>query len=265
MSNRETQQNSSVQSWRGVDQRTQPTLVQDGFFTMSRGVFFGLGDNAERLPGKEILAYLDEPIFQLFINGNNLLIQTMENLYSVALSEILPQRVQVFTFNSVGDTSGFFYFIGTGYGQSSWSNPSSGGLLTTTSSAIFTGVTSATTDRTTAQIIVNNVANSWIVWDFGTAHVTVTDYLLRGRSDFSGDINPRNWKLQGSNNNSSWTDIDVRVNDTTVGPGAATWGHFTCTDTGRWRYLRLLQNGVNAAGNNFLVNSEAEFYGTFRY
>lgn len=75
MSNRETQLAISLQQWRGVDQRTSPTLVQEGFFVFSRGVYFGLGDNAERVPGKTLSVKLPGPILQIFQFGSNAIIQ----------------------------------------------------------------------------------------------------------------------------------------------------------------------------------------------
>lgn len=88
MSNRETQLPSSIQKWKGVDQRIQPTLVQDGFFVMSRGVYFGLGDNAQRLEGKLVSAFMGEPIFSLTICGDLLLIQTLNNLYMTPIASL---------------------------------------------------------------------------------------------------------------------------------------------------------------------------------
>lgn len=66
----------------------QPTLVQDGFFVMSRGVYFGLGDNAQRLEGKLLSAFMGEPIFSLTVSGNLLLIQTMNNLYITPIASL---------------------------------------------------------------------------------------------------------------------------------------------------------------------------------
>lgn len=88
MSRRETRLTISLQQWRGVDQRTKPTLVRDGFFVMSRGVFFGLGDNAERIPGKKLSTLLPTAVFNLQQFGNKVLIQIMDSVLIVDAKEL---------------------------------------------------------------------------------------------------------------------------------------------------------------------------------
>lgn len=90
MSQRETQVQSSLQKWKGVNQRTQPTLLEDGFFSMSQGIYFGLGDNAERIPGKQLAGYLQGlSIFNIFQFGNISFIQTKTKLFSVPTSDLI--------------------------------------------------------------------------------------------------------------------------------------------------------------------------------
>lgn len=93
MSNRETQIGSSIQQWRGVDQRTSPTLVQDGFFVFSRGVYFGLGDNAERVPGKTLSVKLSGPILQIFQFGSNTIIQSYGQIDFVDTASLINKDV----------------------------------------------------------------------------------------------------------------------------------------------------------------------------
>lgn len=88
-SQRETRIAGSTQRWRGVDQRTQPTLVQEGFFIMARGTYFGLGDNVERLPGKKLSGVLPGPVFQMTVLGDIVILQSFDKLYTVPLSELL--------------------------------------------------------------------------------------------------------------------------------------------------------------------------------
>lgn len=89
MSRRETQIQISLQQWRGVDQRTSPVLVQDGFFVMSRGVFFGLGENAERVPGKVLSQYMVDPVFNIFQFGDKVLIQTIDELWIADIDDLV--------------------------------------------------------------------------------------------------------------------------------------------------------------------------------
>ncbi len=88
MAERETQISGVLQQWRGVDQRTQPTLVQDGFFVMTRGVFFGLGDNAQRVPGKRLAGLLPAAIFQIVQFGEIAIVQSMNTVNIVPIAEL---------------------------------------------------------------------------------------------------------------------------------------------------------------------------------
>ncbi len=85
---RETQGGASLNQWKGINQRTQPTLVQDGFFTEGRGVFFGLGDNAERIPGKRLSGQLDRSIFSITPFQGLLFIQGYDTLSLIPKEEV---------------------------------------------------------------------------------------------------------------------------------------------------------------------------------
>ena len=89
MSERETRFQTNQQNWKGVDQRTQPTLVKDDFFVMSKGVLFGSGDNAERLPGKALAFLLPQGVFNIVQFGNMVFIQTFAALQMVSVEELL--------------------------------------------------------------------------------------------------------------------------------------------------------------------------------
>lgn len=112
MSERETQISISLQQWRGVDQRTSPTRVQDGFFVMSRGVFFGLGENAERVPGKRLSGLMDDAVFNLVQFGDRVLVQTMTKLLIGDVSEFVgfdltftPDVPGLVSFSNIGHDS----------------------------------------------------------------------------------------------------------------------------------------------------------------
>lgn len=87
MSRRETRVDSDLQKWRGIDQRTQPTLLQDGFFTISRGIYFGLGE-AERLPGKSLSYQFDGPVFVIAQFDNMAILQGYNEVFMVEVNEL---------------------------------------------------------------------------------------------------------------------------------------------------------------------------------
>lgn len=88
MSERETRVDSVLQQWRGVDQRTQPTLVKDGFFVMARGVYFGLGGNAERIPGKTLSTLMAQPVFNIVQVGQKVIIQGLTTVWICDISDL---------------------------------------------------------------------------------------------------------------------------------------------------------------------------------
>lgn len=93
MSRRETHLGISLQQWRGVDQRTSPLRVQEGFFVMSRGVYFGLGDNAERIPGKTLTGTLDKAVVQAFGFGDVVFIQGLGKLWMIDQSSVFSPGI----------------------------------------------------------------------------------------------------------------------------------------------------------------------------
>jgi hypothetical protein len=87
MSERETSTGDSIQRWKGVNQRTQPTLVKDDFFTSSRGLYFG-PEGVIRLFGKRLVGKLDGPVFGIFVFGAFAMVQTTTKLWSIPIDEI---------------------------------------------------------------------------------------------------------------------------------------------------------------------------------
>lgn len=89
MSQREIRSPSQLQQWKGVDQRSQPTLVQNGFFVMARGVIFGLSENVERISGKKLALLVDSSIFNLSQFNKNVFVQTKESLRMISVEELI--------------------------------------------------------------------------------------------------------------------------------------------------------------------------------
>lgn len=179
----------------------------------------------------------------------------------------------VFTYVSDGDTNGIFYWLGTQGLTVSWANPDTGGFIDMVTSTPDAGANpNLLVDRTSNNFNTTSVANSFIGFDLGSGEsLKVSGYSLRNRAGFSTE-SIRNWKLQGTNsvsanseagfNAATWTDLDTRVANATLA-SAAQWGFFTVTPTTFYRYLRILQNGLNSSSTNHLCLGEFEFYGTF--
>lgn len=184
-----------------------------------------------------------------------------------------PPGAGTFTYVSDGDANGVLYFAGKNWSSGGvWTNPHTAGYITAVRSSSGNGDgPEILVDRTTNDTFTNNVANSWIAIDLGPGRsFSVTKYTLRHY--VSTDEKIRNWKLQGTNSAASdsvadlaaatWTDIETRINDTTINAPNA-YGTFTLSSASAYfRYFRILQNGVTNNGLDYLAVVEIEFYGT---
>jgi hypothetical protein len=185
-------------------------------------------------------------------------------------------KVTLFTYASNGDANGIFYFAGKNFDPNgTWTNPSTAGR---------TKVVRSSNDGTSDDVIVDhaqntdtktgNVANSWIAMDMGSGRsAVISKYSMQLRGSNRAI---RTWKFQGSNNAASnsiadlaaatWTDLDTHSGDTTMADSAFAWATFTLSPPpGAYRWFRILQNGTNAQGDNYLALDEVELYGTLNY
>ncbi len=175
--------------------------------------------------------------------------------------------LRTFTYSGTPlDDDGILYFLGTtdtNYDPVAWSNPYYYriGVTSNPSNWIDANYLNRSTD------LLNRLpdqADAYIDFDFYTAQIRPISYLLQHDGTTGGYL--RNWKLQGSNDTTTWVDLDTRSSNATLNSANA-WGHFTCNggNTAFYRYLRLLQTGLNSSGNNQLALAEIEFYGIFDY
>lgn len=182
------------------------------------------------------------------------------------LSVAAPITSATLTYVSNGDTNGLFYWIGTRSLTESFSNPSdpSGRALTavTFSSEGTPGAENPwrMTDRSSVAVSTGNVANSWMRFDVGAGRSLVCNrYVIRSRSTTAGN-HPTAFKFQGSNDASTWDDLDTRTGLTYA---ASTYYPYTVSTSTAYRYFRILQTAVNSSGANRLVLGDLELYGAF--
>ncbi|MGC8711057.1 MAG: discoidin domain-containing protein [Leptodesmis sp.] len=163
-----------------------------------------------------------------------------------------------------GDNAGIIYYLASSQADENWTygwvNPHATGIVSVSASSVGSGNVSMLVNRLPNTFSTNNSPNSWIQLDFGASRtVRVDAYQLRSSSS-----SPylRNWKLQGSNDGSSWTDLDIRTSDTTF-TATNQWGNWTVNqgNTSYWRYIRVLSTGVDSGGTNYLRLGQIELYG----
>jgi len=173
-----------------------------------------------------------------------------------------------------GDTNGAFYYIATSGGTTGWTNPVTAQLVSIVASTTTSNTVDTLVDRAPTAFYVQTAANNFLGIDLGAKRsLGVTQYTIRARSESSHNM--KNWKLQGSDsvagNTASaylgavWEDIDERVNDTFL-INADTFHTYTCNlgNKKKYRWLRILQNGLNHSSDNYLCLGEFEFYGSIK-
>jgi hypothetical protein len=110
-----------------------------------------------------------------------------------------------------------------------------------------------------------NLANSWIQFDFKDRLVSLTHYSLK--SGGASGYHFLEWTISGSNDGNSWTIVDDQK--TQVLNGKYITKLFECGDKSSvssfspfYRYLRLTQTGKNSSKNDHLDLSNIEFFGS---
>lgn len=170
---------------------------------------------------------------------------------------------KILTYASDGDTNGVSYWLGSNYGQEIWTNPYSAGRLLITASGLYDTTFSdikALVDRVPSRLIATQDAvGGWFMLDLGAKNTLSCNlYSLRGRNVDDGNL--RSWKFQGSVNASSWTDLDVQSNNSTL--NLNTWFSKPILASNPYRYFRIISTGSNSTSTNYLSLGEWEFYGT---
>jgi hypothetical protein len=91
-----------------------------------------------------------------------------------------------------------------------------------------------------------NLPDSWLRFDFRTRRVAVSSYSMKSCS--SGAHSPRNWVLEGRNEDTDWVVIDRHENDNSL-QGAFASHNFkvpTLNDLDMFRFIQLRQTGLNS-------------------
>jgi hypothetical protein len=167
------------------------------------------------------------------------------------------------TFISPGDSAGVIYYLGTERYAKSFISPAlKAGTFRVEidlSSNLGGSPTQYAVDRSSTSLSTVSEVNAFIILDLGAdKSLKIDHYAIKGRSDADA-YHLRSWKLQGSNDNTTWTDLDEQINNTSI--GLNTWFHAPVSTSFSYRYLRILQTAADSNGSNFLTLGELEVYG----
>lgn len=170
------------------------------------------------------------------------------------------------TYASNGDTNGVIYFMGTNFGFTTFSNPD-GITLTLSSNGLHavSGTIDGLTDRAASHVVTNGTGGAtaqYYQFDLGSSRsLVINHYTLKMRDNATTSL-PSSWKLQCSDDGSSWTDIQTdsfafssinEIHDFAV--AGQTLDH---------RYWRVQLVTDNSASGFFCLG-EVELYGSFSY
>lgn len=185
----------------------------------------------------------------------------------------LPVRQFVGQWASDGDANGIMTFLGTSFGTVSWTNPHSAGKVTigafNSSGAADIGagtVAGAVNHDNTDDNRTSNAPGSfWMVTLGASQRLAVNKYSFRSRPTAAGSdaSNVHSLKFQGSNDGSTWVDLDVQTNITYTLVNE--WKTFPVAGAPAYRYHRFLHVANVTGANSFFFMCEMELYGTLTY
>jgi hypothetical protein len=104
--------------------------------------------------------------------------------------------------------------------------------------------------------------NNRIGYDFKDRRVIPTHYSIRSRYDRGvGGRHPKSWLIETSLNGKDWMEIDHRENNSELNAKNVT-ATFSISKREICRFLRLVNIGRNHQGNDALVISSFEIFGS---
>jgi len=109
----------------------------------------------------------------------------------------------------------------------------------------------------TGWLTANLAVTGWLSMDFGSGSATIIDgYTIFGTNLVSQ--NPRNWSLQGSSDNTSWTDLHI-VSGAAAIPANGSYSIASIGNSTGYRYYRV-NITLNGGNVNTLGIAELELY-----
>eukprot|EP00729_Bicosta_minor_P032581 gene32581-biopygen15401 len=176
---------------------------------------------------------------------------------------------QQFAHTGAFDGNGVLHWIGTGCGTTAYANPHGkpGGVVAKMSSM---GGSGSTPSRFVEHAPLNefnyteNTANSWMSVDLGAGRHLAPDYYCLRSDKHNGIQKLRHWRLEGSNDDSTWTLLKTHANDAALPSqkySTASWPIEAAADGASYRYFRIIQTGENSSGYNYLMCAGIELYG----
>jgi hypothetical protein len=99
--------------------------------------------------------------------------------------------------------------------------------------------------------------NSWIKIELKTITLIPQNYKVQNLSG----CYPRTWRLEGSNDDQTWTTLREHTNDTTLSDNKKVETFPLSANNVAFKFFRLIQTGKNSRGDNYLLLSGVELFG----
>jgi len=163
------------------------------------------------------------------------------------------------------DNTGILYWIGTQEGKvPTYNNPIDGDVTVRMSTIAGSGVRSLADRNYTSSPVENSYGGDsapWIEFDFKKYKVRPTHYFLAQEQDHY----LRNWRIEGSDDGTTWTTIRSHEADATI-TTSNRWAFFDLPapadrSGGFWRRLRLYTFGPSHNGSTNFDITEMEWFG----
>jgi len=157
------------------------------------------------------------------------------------------------------DNTGIVYWIGTNEGTSGYVNPADRLVGVRMSTSAGSSIPSIFDRNYTGSPIENSYGGDsapWVEIDFRSYKVRPTSYFLAQEQDHY----LRNWRIEGSDDGSSWTTLRDHNNDATL-TTSNRWAFFDLKASTFYSRLRLFCYGASHNGSTNFDITEIEFYG----
>jgi hypothetical protein len=105
-----------------------------------------------------------------------------------------------------------------------------------------------------------NEANQLVTFDFKVLRVRPTHYSIRKYNSSPNAAHLKSWVLKGSDDGTSWTEIDRRENNLDLNNKFAV-KTFAVEKVETFQMLRLRQVAPSHANNNYLLGTAFEIFG----
>ena len=107
-----------------------------------------------------------------------------------------------------------------------------------------------------------NISNSYIIFDFKDKSIILTDYKIQTSPFDSNWHHPRSWKIQGSNDNNNWEEIDKQENCKETNENNV-YQEFSIKQENikQFKFIKMIMDGVDWGNQNWMTFSSIEFYG----